>query len=832
MDLFELLDRDVTPSQMDLPERTQAAGAAHVESTEPGDVVPRPIRTRHAELSVLIHELRAEYYDALEADSGAEVELSTSDAEYDLLFEELKQIEAEFGQLITPQSPTQTVGGTRRNTFAPVEHDIPMLSLDDVFSVEEAHAWWDRCRTALNEEAPAAVAEVKIDGLAVSILYVDGVYTRAATRGDGRVGEDVTANVRTIANIPHRLSGAHIPHRMEVRGEVFFPIEDFRAFNEARAAAGEKTFVNARNAAAGSLRQKDATNTASRPLAFICHGIGTFEGAEIDPDSQHEWYEQLKSWGLPVSPYTRIVTSHEEIDQVISYYGQHRHELFHEIDGMVFKLDSRQFQRSMGATSRAPRWACAYKYPPVEVHTRLLDIRTQVGRTGRVTPYAVMEKVLVSGSYVSSATLHNQDEVRRKGVLIGDIVILRKAGDVIPEVVGPVTKLRDGSERAFVMPSTCPSCTTPLAPAKEGDVDLRCPNQATCPAQITQRLSFLGGRSAFDVEGLGDEAALALTQPEVNRHEVLSALVAGEPVLLPPTEDSDYPQAVVMEVDPSHDHASLVADAELLLPEPRTPVVTSEADIFSLNVDMLREVYTWKRGSAPAHIVDEYGVDEVWRAVRSFWSTGKLLKDGSGFRKNQETRPTKDAVTMLEELEKAKSQPLWRVLNALSIRHVGPTAAQALAGHFGSMQALREATVEELAAVEGVGEIVADSVVQWFNVDWHQRIVESWAGAGVRMEDEAGEEVEQNLAGLTIVISGAMPGFDREGAKAAVVARGAKAAGSVSKKTSLVVAGPGAGSKVAKAETLGVPVISEEHFGDLLEYGLERVLAMSENSAE
>lgn len=824
MDLFEHLAHQGNSAQQSFPEHTRATHDLNVVSQESVDVVPRTVRKRHTELSAIIDDLRAEYYDAVEADSGTEVELSTSDADYDLLFEELKQIEAEFAQLITPKSPTQTVGGTRRNTFAPVEHDIPMLSLDDVFSVQEAHAWWDRCRLALNEEAPAAVAEVKIDGLAVSILYVDGVYTRAATRGDGRVGEDVTANVRTIANIPHRLSGDDIPHRVEVRGEVFFPIADFHAFNEARAASGEKTFVNARNAAAGSLRQKDATNTASRPLAFICHGIGTFEGAHVAPDSQHEWYELLKSWGLPVSPYTRIVASHEEIDQVISYFGQHRHELFHEIDGMVLKLDSRQFQRSMGATSRAPRWACAYKYPPVEVHTRLLDIRTQVGRTGRVTPYAVMEKVLVSGSYVSSATLHNQDEVRRKGVLIGDIVILRKAGDVIPEVVGPVEKLRDGSERAFIMPEKCPSCETPLAPAKEGDVDLRCPNQATCPAQITQRLAFLGGRSAFDIEGLGDEAALALTQPEANRYEVLSALVAGEPVLLPATEDSDVSRFVVMEVDPKRDHASLLADAELLLPAPCNPVVTSEADIFALNADMLRDVYTWKRGAAPAHIVDEYGVDDVWRAVRSFWSTGKLLRDGSGFRKNQETRPTKDAVTMLEELEKAKSQPLWRVLNALSIRHVGPTAAQALASHFGSMQALREATAEELACVDGVGDVVADSVAQWFKVDWHQRIVESWAAAGVRMEDEVAEEVEQNLAGLTIVISGAMPGYDREGAKAAVMARGAKAAGSVSKKTSVVVAGPGAGSKVAKAESLGVPVISEDHFDTLITYGLEHAL--------
>lgn len=800
----------------EVSEQTGAAtAAAHI---------PESILQRHLELSAHIDQLRYEYYDALENTDGSAPELSTSDAEYDLLFEELKALEKGYPALVTPSSPTQTVGGTRTNTFAPVPHDIPMLSLDDVFSVEETHAWYDRCCRTLGVENPSVVAEVKVDGLAISILYVDGVYTRAATRGDGRVGEDVTANVRTIANIPHRLKGENIPHRVEVRGEVFFPIDDFHTYNKAREKAGEKLFVNARNAAAGSLRQKDAAETAKRPLAMICHGIGSYEGATIEPDSQHEWYDLLESWGLPVSPYNRTVSSHTEIDQVIAHYGQRRHELFHEIDGMVFKIDSRSAQRSLGTTSRAPRWACAYKYPPVEVHTRLLDIRTQVGRTGRVTPYAVMEKVLVSGSYVSSATLHNQDEVRRKGVLIGDTVILRKAGDVIPEIVGPVEKLRDGSERPFVMPATCPSCDTPLAPAKEGDVDLRCPNQATCPAQITQRLSFLGGRSAFDVEGLGDESALALTQPEANRSEVLSALVAGEPVLLPPLEDEDVPPVVMLPREEKRDHASLIADAEALLPPSRHPVVTSEAQIFALDIHQLADVYTWKRGSAPLAVSAQYGVEEVWRAVRSFWSTGRRKQNGE-FRKNQETRPSKDALTMLEELEKAKKQPLWRVLNALSIRHVGPTSAQALADHFQSLQSLRAASVEEIAQVDGVGEIVAQSIVEWFSVGWHADIVDAWADAGVRMEDEAGEQAEQTLEGLTIVISGTMPGYDREGAKAAVIARGAKAAGSVSKKTSLLVAGPGAGSKLAKAETLGVPVIDEQRFALLLEKGLDAALA-------
>ncbi|WP_175957573.1 NAD-dependent DNA ligase LigA, partial [Schaalia sp. Marseille-Q2122] len=714
-----------------------------------------------------------------------------------------------------------------------VPHEIPMLSLDDVFSVAETHQWYDRCRNGLGVDNPQVCAEVKVDGLAISILYVDGVLTRAATRGDGRVGEDVTANVRTINNVPHRLSGQAIPRRIEVRGEVFFPTADFEAYNAARAENGEKTFVNARNAAAGSLRQKDSTETAKRPLAMVCHGIGIYEAAadapeaSILPDSQHAWYELLAGWGLPTSPYTRLISSHAEIDEVIDYYGAHRHELSHEIDGMVFKIDSRQYQASLGTTSRAPRWAAAYKYPPVEVHTRLLDIRTQVGRTGRVTPYAVMEKVLVAGSHVSSATLHNQDEVKRKGVLIGDMVILRKAGDVIPEILGPVEKLRDGSEREFVMPTHCPSCGAELAPAKDGDVDVRCPNQAHCPAQITQRLTFLGGRSAFDIEGLGEEAALALTQPELNRSEVISALVGGEPVLLAATETDDLPPLVQLSAEDlaSHHHSELAALAEALLPSAQTPVLSSEADIFDLQAEDVRDLYVWKRAAFPQALREHYGVEESWRLVRAFWSTGRRLKDESGFRKNQETRPSKDMLTMLDELNKAKTQPLWRVLNALSIRHVGPTSAQALADYFVSLDAIREASVAELAEVEGVGQIVAQSVHDWFGVDWHQEIVRRWAASGVRMADEEKEALEQTLAGLTIVVSGSMPGYDREGAKAAIIARGAKAAGSVSKKTSLLVAGPGAGSKLAKAEALGVPVVDENAFDTLLEQGLEAVLA-------
>lgn len=784
--------------------------------TDENTTVPQPIRDHWQALVSEINRMRNEYYNQ---DAP-----TASDATYDALFEELKELEADWPQLVNANSPTQTVGGEATNTFAKVQHEIPMLSLDDVFSIEATHQWLDRCRTGLGDDAPDILAEVKVDGLAVSILYVNGRLQRAATRGDGRVGEDVTANVLTISNVPHQLTGNY-PERVEIRGEIYFPIKDFHNFNTARTNAGEKTFVNARNAAAGSLRQKDPKETAKRPLALVCHGIGIFESTHTQqPDSQHAWYELLASWGLPVSPYARLIKTHADIDEVITYFGQHRAELTHEIDGMVFKIDSRQYQAALGTTSRAPRWATAYKFPPTEVHTKLLDIRTQVGRTGRVTPYAVMEKVLVAGSHVSSATLHNQDEVKRKGVLIGDTVILRKAGDVIPEILGPVLPLRDGSEREFTMPTHCPSCYTALAPAKEGDVDLRCPNQATCPAQITQRLAFLGGRSAFDIEGLGDESALALTQPDVARADVVASLAAGEPVLL--ISEGANPtliQIPATTLTQTH-HGELYATAEALLPAPQTPVLRSEADVFNLTAQQVADVYVWKYGKLPAKTARETGYAEGWRQVRAFWSSGRRLKDGT-WASGQEPRPTKDLTTMLEEIEKAKTQPLWRVLNALSIRHVGPTAAQALAAAFGSLTALQNANVTELAAVEGVGEIIAESVVDWFQIDWHQHIIETWATAGVRMEDERSEELPQTLAGLTIVVSGTMPGYDRESAKAAIIARGAKASSSVSKKTSLVVAGPGAGSKATKAEELGVPLVDETKFQLLLDAGLEAVLA-------
>ncbi|MDO5729631.1 MAG: NAD-dependent DNA ligase LigA [Actinomycetaceae bacterium] len=781
-----------------------------IPDAHPEDSQLEIAQQRWHELADTIERARIAYYN--------EDAPQLSDAQYDEYFVELQELEKRFPTLATSDSPTATVGGFATEAFSPVEHDIPMLSLDDVFSIEQTHQWVDRCRTNLGVDHMAMTAEVKVDGLAVSILYVDGVYTRAATRGDGRVGEDVTANVATIANVPDRLTGSGIPRRVEIRGEVYFPVDAFTQFNEDRHAAGLKQFVNPRNAAAGSLRQKDPQETASRPLALVAHGIGVYEGASVEPDSQHEWYELMESWGLPVSPYTRLIHSHDEVDDVISYFGQHRDDLIHEIDGIVFKVDSRRYQAALGSTSRAPRWAAAYKYPPQEVHTRLLDIRTQVGRTGRVTPFGVMEKVLVAGSHVSRATLHNAQEVERKGVLIGDTVVLRKAGDVIPEIVAPVEAARDGSERPFVMPTHCPSCGTALAPAKEGDVDLRCPNQANCPAQITERLAFIGGRGALDIEGLGDETALALTQPELDRDEVASALVSGDPVVLADLTVVQLDREAITGLP----HADQLKAAEAVLPPPQEPALRSSAQLFDLTAEGLKDVYVWKYTTIPQ--AQRKGSSHGWRQIRYFWKMGHMRKDGSGWRKGQEEGPNKGLETMLSELERAKEQPLWRVLVSLSIRHVGPTAAQALASTFESMDAIRSASVDDLAQVDGVGRVIADSLVEWFAVDWHVDILTAWAEAGVRMADEERNQLPATLDGLTIVVTGTMPGYDRESAKAAIVARGAKAASSVSKKTSLVVAGPGAGSKAAKAESLGIPIIEETKFDTLLTGGLDAVL--------
>ena len=673
--------------------------------------------------------------------------------------------------------------------------------------------------------------------MACNLLYRNGELVRAATRGDGYTGEDITANVLTIGDIPRRLEVDNPPAQVEIRGEVFFPVEEFAALNEKLVAAGQKPFANPRNAAAGSLRQKDATKTAERPLHMLVHGIAAWvpgeTGGSAEPERQSEVYELLRDWGMPISPYYRVCETQEQVHAYIDEFRQRRHELLHEIDGIVIKVDDIATQEELGYTSRVPRWACAYKYPPEEVTTKLIDIRVQVGRTGRVTPFAVMEPVLVAGSVVARATLHNQYEVKRKGVLIGDTVVLRKAGDVIPEVVAPIVDSRDGSEREFVMPTHCPDCGTELYEQKEGDKDIRCPNTKTCPAQVTGRVEHMGSRGAFDIEGLGERAAVALTFPDGNRAEALEAVAAGQALFVAPRvlEDLVRPELVRVK-GPSMELTTAAAgtpwlrvtdvDSELI-PAPQQPVVTTGANLFSLTAEDLAGVVEYRPVEDGAgHPTGD------WKVEPYFWNRAlfKYTKSKDAWAQSRAAGVAKNTTTMLAELEAKKAQPLWRVLVGLSVRHMGPIAARALASHFGSLAALREASVEDMAQVEGVGGIIARSVYDWFQVDWHQDIIDAWAAAGVRMADEvadaAGEaSVPQTLAGLTIVATGSLQNFTRDGVKEAIEAAGGKAAGSVSKKTDYVVAGEKAGSKLAKAESLGVPVLTEEEFQQLLENGPE-----------
>ena len=647
-----------------------------------------------------------------------------SDSEFDTLLRELQALEDDHPELRTPDSPTQLVGGAGFATdFTSADHLERMLSLDNVFTPEELAAWAARTKGEIGDDAHY-LCELKIDGVALALVYRDGKLERAATRGDGRTGEDVTLNARTIEDIPEKLTGSKefpVPRVLEVRGEVFFRVADFEDLNAGLVAEGKPPFANPRNSAAGSLRQKNPAVTARRRLRMICHGLGKSEG--FSPKTLHDAYRALKTWGLPVSEHTTQVQGIEAVTERIAYWGEHRHDVEHEIDGLVVKVDEVALQRRLGSTSRAPRWAIAYKYPPEEATTKLLDVKVNVGRTGRVTPFAFMEPVKVAGSTVSQATLHNASEVKRKGVLIGDTVVIRKAGDVIPEVLGPVVDLRDGSEREFVMPTTCPECGTKLAPTKEGDADIRCPNTRSCPAQLRERVFHVAGRGAFDIEGLGYEAAVALLQAEV---------------------------------------------------------ITDEGDLFTLgSEDLLRtELFTTKGGELSAN--------------------GKRL---------------------LVNLHEAKAQPLWRVLVALSIRHVGPTAARALATEYGSLDAIMAASEQELAVVEGVGPTIAAAVTEWFTVDWHRAIVDKWRAAGVRMADERDASIERTLEGMSIVVTGSLTGFSRDDAKEAIVARGGKAAGSVSKKTAYLVAGDSPGSKYDKAVELGVPILDEDGFARLLENG-------------
>jgi len=660
-----------------------------------------------------------------------------SDAEYDSIIRRLNELEEAYPSLRTPDSPTQQVGGAVFSTdFQAVDHLERMLSLDNCFSPEELSAWATRVSRDASRSDFHYLCELKIDGLAVNLLYERGRLVRALTRGDGRTGEDVTNNVKTIEHIPHQLAGSDHPVRVEIRGEVYFPLEAFGDLNASLIEAGKAPFANPRNSAAGSLRQKDPRVTASRPLHMLVHGIGFREGFELT--RQSEAYELLGQWGLPVSTHYRVLSTIDEVQDFVVHYGENRHSVEHEIDGIVVKVDELAVQRQLGSTSRAPRWAIAYKYPPEEVNTTLLDIQVNVGRTGRVTPFGVMEPVVVAGSTVEMATLHNAHEVKRKGVLIGDTVVLRKAGDVIPEILGPVVALRDGSEREFVMPTHCPSCGTRLAPQKEGDKDIRCPNARACPSQLRERIFGLAGRGAFDIEALGWEGSIALLE---------------------------------------------------------SGVIEDESTLFGLGESDIARVPLYTRAAKKTDPEDAVVDGRVLSA------NGKRL---------------------VANLQAATQQPLWRVLVGLSIRHVGPTAARALAQTFGSMDAIRGASREELASVEGVGGVIADSVREWFDLpenDWHVHIVEQWARDGVRMADERDESVEQTLAGLTVVVTGSLEGFSRDEAKEAILSRGGKAAGSVSKKTDYVVVGENAGTKEDKARELGRPILDEAGFRRLLETG-------------
>ncbi|WP_329218073.1 NAD-dependent DNA ligase LigA [Streptomyces microflavus] len=706
--------------------------------------VPADVREEHALLVEKVEEHRFRYY--------VKDQPVVSDADFDRQMRALEALEEKHPALRTPDSPTQKVAGPYRTEFTSVEHRERMLSLDNAFDDEELAAWAERVAKDVGTPDHHFLCELKVDGLAVNLTYEHGRLTRAATRGDGRTGEDITPNVRTIAEIPHRLKGDDIPALVEIRGEVFFPMEAFEELNARLVAADDKPFANPRNAAAGSLRQKDPKVTATRPLHMVVHGIGAHEGLTIDRLSQA--YELLHSWGLPTAQHNKVVDSLAGVREFIAYFGEHRHSVEHEIDGVVVKLDEIPLQGRLGSTSRAPRWAIAWKYAPEEVNTKLVNIRVGVGRTGRVTPYAQVEPVEVAGSEVEFATLHNQNVVKAKGVLIGDTVVIRKAGDVIPEILGPVVDLRDGTEKAFEMPAHCPECGTELRPMKEADIDLRCPNARSCPAQLRERVFYLAGRKSLDIDHFGYVAAAALTRPL----------------------------------------------------EPAEPVLRDEGDLFDLTIEQLLPIRA-------------YVLDQDSGLPKRDPKTGEE-KIATVFA-NQQGEPKKNAVAMLEGIAAAKEAPLARILTGLSIRHVGPVAAQELARQFRSIDRIDEATEQELADADGVGPIIAASVKQWFAEDWHREILRKWREAGVRMADEGADEEQgpRPLEGLTVVVTGTLTAYTRDGAKEALQSLGAKVTGSVSKKTAFVVVGDNPGSKYDKAMQLKVPVLDEAGFAVLLEQG-------------
>ena len=665
-------------------------------------------RHRITELTNEIRDHQFKYY-VLDAPT-------ISDAKFDDLLQELKALEAKHPELLEPDSPSLGIGGGFATTFTQHDHIEKMMSLDNVFDTDELTAWFDRVEK--ESPNPRYLCELKVDGLAINLLYENGQLVRALTRGNGVTGEDVTLNVKTIKDLPHNLTGKNIPETIEIRGEVFFPVAAFNQLNEELEEAGKQLFANPRNSAAGSLRQKDPRITASRPLSVVVHGVGANQGLVFK--SQSDAYAKLKELGAPTSDRFKVCATRAEVIKFVEYYNEHRHDVEHEIDGVVIKVDDIAEQQKLGFTSRAPKWAIAFKYPPEEVTTKLLDIKVSVGRTGRVTPFAFMEPVKVAGSTVTNATLHNQEEIERKGVLIGDTVIIRKAGDVIPEVLGPVLDKRTGKERAFVMPTNCPECASELRAITAGDVDIRCPNTQSCPAQLRERIYYIGSRAALDIDVLGLEAAVALLSDQI---------------------------------------------------------ITDESDLFALTTESLTRSEFFKK------------------------------KDGS---------TGKNTEKLLAGLENAKTRPLWRIIVALSIRHVGPTAAQSLANSFGSMEAISKATVAELSEIDGLGETIAQSIVEWFEVDWHRQIIAKWQSAGVVMQAQAVAELPQTLANLTFVVTGGLENFTRDSIAETIIGHGGKSASAVSKKTDYVLVGSDPGSKLAKAQELGVKVIDEARFLELL----------------
>ena len=667
-------------------------------------------KARHR-MTELINEIRDHQFKYYVLDQP-----TVSDAQFDELLRELQSLEDKNPELREPDSPTQHVGGGFSTQFEQRDHIEKMMSLDNVFDTQELAQWFDRVEKEIAQ--PQYLCEVKVDGLAINLTYENGVLVRGLTRGNGVTGEDVTLNVKTIRNLPHQLKGNAAPTLIEVRGEVFFPIAAFNELNDSLEEAGKQLFANPRNGAAGSLRQKDPRITASRPLSVVVHGVGARDGIAFE--SQSAAYDQLRNLGLPTSDRFKVCGTRAEVEKFIQHYADHRHDVEHEIDGVVIKVDSLSQQQQLGFTSRAPKWAIAYKYPPEEVTTVLLDIKVSVGRTGRVTPFAYMEPVKVAGSTVTNATLHNAEEIVRKGVLIGDTIVIRKAGDVIPEVLGPVLDKRKGTERAFVMPTHCPECGDELRAMSQGDVDIRCPNTQSCPAQLRERIYYIGSRAALDIDVLGYEAAIALLDAKI---------------------------------------------------------IKDESDLFDLTAKKL--------------------------ATSDFFTK----KDGT---------PAANVDKLLAALEEAKTRPLWRTLVALSIRHVGPTAAQGLATALGSVKAISEASAEELAAIDGVGQIIAESIVEWFGVKWHKEIISKWEKAGVCMIVQQSEQLPQTLAGLTFVVTGGLESFTRDGISETIAGHGGKASSSVSKKTDYVLVGSDPGSKLAKAQELGVRVIDEARFKELL----------------